>query len=405
MNDVFLVSAIEDLEMADLVARRLRALKMKVTFDKKRGDRVFDSKDARAIEQTKAMLVLWSEAADQSDWVHAAARTGRARAEDGAMEYTLIQTALDDVTPRDPFGLDKRFSLKGFTARKPTDGWFDAVDALAMTQGRSDLREWQGFGTKDATQKTAWLAGHPTDPLALVGTASTAPQEQKPWPGPFDVAAAAGLPFGVASSLSLLSGVSDQTAEKVGGAGVTTLEQVAVLTREDAESLEAASGVRKGTIERQEWVLQARELLNGEEPRAKTDLDEWRVMQLEAYKAQGAGGGSGLAGMGAVAASGIAASAAFAPEARADVDTYAPETAIAAAPIAAAGAGHYDDGIRIGTITAILAAIGALFFLGWLFGKEERAHDGAILAQVCPAGTFPSSLAPLETGMIINDVD
>ena len=64
--DVFLTYAPEDMDMANLVARRLRALKFKVRFNKKGEDPTFDDKDARDALKSQSMLVLWSENAVKS---------------------------------------------------------------------------------------------------------------------------------------------------------------------------------------------------------------------------------------------------------------------------------------------------------------------------------------------------
>ena len=63
--------------MANLVVRRLRALKFKCWFDKKQTDTTFDQKDARNALNSQSMLVLWSENAVTSDWVRAAASVGQ----------------------------------------------------------------------------------------------------------------------------------------------------------------------------------------------------------------------------------------------------------------------------------------------------------------------------------------
>lgn len=159
--DVFLVSAIEDRDMAKLVARRLRSLKFKVWFDQKQTDEVFDAKDARNAGKSESMLVLWSEAAVKSDWVRAAASVGHSR------PGMLVQTSLDKTIPYEPFKTDKRFSLAGMTSRKMPEGFYQTVEELGRRQGRTDLREWMGYGSKDEEEREAWLAAHPTDPLAI----------------------------------------------------------------------------------------------------------------------------------------------------------------------------------------------------------------------------------------------
>lgn len=159
--DVFLVYAPEDMDMASLVARRLRALKFKVRFNKKGEDSTFDDKDARDALKSQSMLVLWSENAVKSDWVRAAASIGHSR------PGMLVQTGLDDTIPYEPFRLDRRYELAGFTSRTNVEGWYQTVQELGRRDGRVDLRQWIDIPTKDEDTKTEWLTAHPTDPLAL----------------------------------------------------------------------------------------------------------------------------------------------------------------------------------------------------------------------------------------------
>lgn len=162
--DVFIVAALEDRDMAKLVTRRLRSLKMRVWYDAKSTDDQFDEKEARAIHRSKAMLVLWSENAVKSDFVRAAAGTGYS-----IKEQPFIQAALDDVVPYEPYSTDTRHGLKGFTSRTNTEGWFEIVEKLEDQQDRKDLREWLLIPTKDRDAQDAWRARHPKDPLSVIG--------------------------------------------------------------------------------------------------------------------------------------------------------------------------------------------------------------------------------------------
>ena len=47
------------------------------------------------------------------------------------------------------------------------EGFYQTVGELGGRQGRTDLREWMGYGSKDDEERDAWLASHPTDPLAI----------------------------------------------------------------------------------------------------------------------------------------------------------------------------------------------------------------------------------------------
>ncbi len=159
--DVFLISAIEDRDVAKLVARRLRALKFKVWLDQKQTDETFDAKDARDATSAQSLVVMWSENAVRSDWVRAAASVGHSR------PGTLIQTGLDKTIPYEPFKTGKRISIDGMTSRKTPEGFYQLVEELGRRTGRTDLRAWMDYGAKDEDQRLDWLVAHPTDPLAI----------------------------------------------------------------------------------------------------------------------------------------------------------------------------------------------------------------------------------------------
>lgn len=366
--DVFLVSAIEDNEFAEMVAKRLRALKMKVWFDKARESRTFDSKDARSVERSRNILVLWSKAADESDWVHAAARTGRSR-------EILIQTAIDEVVPRDPFHVDERIDLAGLTARKQVGGYETLIGTLAAAQGRKGLPK---FITLTPKEREAWFKRHKNDPLAIAAENRKKAKEpylsemrarKQEW-ADWTPEKAAGLPAGVPDNLVLVGGIADRVKDGLEGMGISTLGALAMLEDDKHTELEEKLGLRKEQILREEWVEQARELLEGKPPRAKVDLPLWTRSQEE-YAAAASTAPATLHGdIGAVYDGENAQAAAYAmPE--------------------------HNDHIKVGIITAILAAIALMFFLGWLFGKDER-NALAIGTYACPAGQYPVTLGQVD---------
>ena len=179
--DVFLVSTLADREKADLIVRRLRALKFKVRHDKKRAHTTPTPKDYRDTDNSQSVLVLWSkEACDtsksDSDWVHAIAH--HARSKDGV----LLQVGLDKSVPDEPFADDKRYSLTGMGPRKLVKGYYDLADELGRRDGRKDLRAWIDLPASDKIGKAAWIEAHPTDPLSQVKapTAKTKPETPQP---------------------------------------------------------------------------------------------------------------------------------------------------------------------------------------------------------------------------------
>ena len=160
--DVYVVAAKADRDMARLVTRRLRALKMKVFYDAKDEDDTFTSKEARKLEQSDSVLVLWSAAAVESDEVRAAASQGHSN-----KAQPLVQVTLDGTVPYQPFSAETLHSLEGFTTRTNTEGWYTAVETLGAHQGRRNLREWMDLKASQKDEKAAWLKAHPDDPLAI----------------------------------------------------------------------------------------------------------------------------------------------------------------------------------------------------------------------------------------------
>lgn len=166
--DVFLVNALKDQEQAEMLARRLKALKFKVRHDKKREHTTPTPKDYRDADNSQSIIVLWSESAcdtsnKDSDWVHAIAHHARSK------EGVLVQVGLDETVPDDPFSHDARYMLAGLTSRKTVEPYYDLVDDLGKRDGRKSLRQWIDFKTSDKAAINAWKKKHPTDPLAMAG--------------------------------------------------------------------------------------------------------------------------------------------------------------------------------------------------------------------------------------------
>lgn len=231
--DVFLVSALEDRDMAKLVARRLRALKFKVWLDQKQTDDTFDAKDARDAMNSQSMLVLWSKEAVKSDWVRAAASIGHSR------PGMLVQVGLDKTIPYEPFKIDKRESLIDMTSRKTPEGFYKTVEELGRRDGRTDLRAWMGYGSKDEEDKSKWLADHPTDPLAI---AAKKARDKKLGIKPAPAAAAVGAAALAAASVKGSSGTP--TAAAGASASLSSKPAAAAAIAHDDEDL----GVGLGTI-------------------------------------------------------------------------------------------------------------------------------------------------------------
>lgn len=75
---------------------------------------------------------------------------------------------------------------------------------------------------------------------------------------------------GIVDDVSIIGGVGPKLQEKLAEAGVTSLTQIAKMSDAEAEKLDTDLDLR-GRVTREEWVEQAKELLAGKPPRAKTD--------------------------------------------------------------------------------------------------------------------------------------
>jgi len=76
-----------------------------------------------------------------------------------------------------------------------------------------------------------------------------------------------------ASNLSLISGVGPTIEKKLRAAGITSWNEIAAWTEADVAKWDEELALR-GRATREEWVVQANELLAGKPPRAKVDQAE-----------------------------------------------------------------------------------------------------------------------------------
>jgi large subunit ribosomal protein L21 len=75
---------------------------------------------------------------------------------------------------------------------------------------------------------------------------------------------------GGADDISLIAGIGPKILKGLTDLGVTSFAQIAGWTDADVERIETELK-QKGRVGREEWILQAKELMAGKPPRAKTD--------------------------------------------------------------------------------------------------------------------------------------
>lgn len=170
--DVFLVSSRADREKAEMIVRRLRALKFKVRHDRKREHATPTPRDLRDAHNSGAVLVLWSKTA--VDGTHADHEWVNAVAEHARQEQDLLVHATLDGTPPDAaFEAGELFALSGLGPRKVVEGYIQLAEALGRRDDREGLRDWLKLKASDKAAKEAWKENHPGDPLSQTPKSKT----------------------------------------------------------------------------------------------------------------------------------------------------------------------------------------------------------------------------------------
>ncbi|MEM6914646.1 MAG: helix-hairpin-helix domain-containing protein, partial [Pseudomonadota bacterium] len=85
--------------------------------------------------------------------------------------------------------------------------------------------------------------------------------------------------------IQLIDGIGDVTAGKLKEAGYGTLSSIADLSAGDIAALEEKIGVSSGTADKQEWQVQAKEMIAGGEPRSDTDKKLYKKLLAEQQSA------------------------------------------------------------------------------------------------------------------------
>ena len=133
MSEVFLSYARDDVATARRVAKALAAGGHQVWWDTDLpAHRAYSEEIERRLEQAKAVVVLWSKAATQSQWVRAEADFARSAGK-------LVQAQLDDGLPPMPFNQIQSASLKGWRGNVRHAGWEKLAASVAALVSGEEL--------------------------------------------------------------------------------------------------------------------------------------------------------------------------------------------------------------------------------------------------------------------------
>lgn len=125
---------------------------------------------------------------------------------------------------------------------------------------------------KKAAAKPKATAEETPPPASAAVTAAPAEPEATE-PAPIAKAAKPKAEKTPASDLTQISGIGPAIARKLEGLGLTSVQQIADLSPEQAAEVSDQLKL-KGRIEREEWIEQAKDLVAGKPPRAKADKND-----------------------------------------------------------------------------------------------------------------------------------
>ena len=113
--------------------------------------------------------------------------------------------------------------------------------------------------------------------------------EEAPKPAGIRVAGSAAPEAGgdFVDDIVLIDGIGEKTAEALKAEGIGTLTALVALSADDLAALEEKLEIT-GQAEREEWIVQANEMISGQPPRAKVDQELAEKMKKEAAGDAGA---------------------------------------------------------------------------------------------------------------------
>ena len=161
MVDVFISYKQEEREAVQIIASTLTDLKVAVWFDSKlRAGASFDEEIATALEAAKSVLVCWTPAAIQSDWV-------RSEATQGAQRDRLVACFLQPTNLIPPFNLTHAENLCAWAGQGDDPAWLKLLERIGELTGRPGLPAYNKVMrvSASAQELKAWAEANGADPL------------------------------------------------------------------------------------------------------------------------------------------------------------------------------------------------------------------------------------------------
>jgi TolB-like protein/Tfp pilus assembly protein PilF len=153
VREVFLSYARQDDAIARRVAKTLQAAGHDVWRDSQLpAHRAYSEVIETRLKEAKAVVVLWSKSAAQSQWV-------RAEADFARSEGKLAQASIDGVLPPMPFNQIQCADLKGWRGSASHPGWAKLKDSVATVIGGDESKPEPSSGqSRWRVPRARWLA-------------------------------------------------------------------------------------------------------------------------------------------------------------------------------------------------------------------------------------------------------
>jgi hypothetical protein len=161
MVDVFISYKQEEREAVQIIASSLHDLKVSVWFDTKlRAGGSFDEEIAKALEEAKSVLVCWTPAAIQSEWVRGEATTGM-------QSNRLAACFLQPTTLIPPFNLTHAENLCAWAGQPDDPAWVKLLERIGELIGRPGLSTYHEVMRAGASlaEMKEWANANGADPL------------------------------------------------------------------------------------------------------------------------------------------------------------------------------------------------------------------------------------------------
>lgn len=161
-HDVFVSYKREDRSRVLPLVQLLRELHLKVWFDAELAPgEAFDKEIHARLKEVGAVLVCWSKAAVESDFVRAEATFGRQR-------KMLVAVGLEDCELPPPFNIDHCEAMTGWNGSHEHPGWRKVLARLGVLCGRGAalVRFAEFHPTVRRSDAVAFVRDFPSDPLS-----------------------------------------------------------------------------------------------------------------------------------------------------------------------------------------------------------------------------------------------